>query len=150
MSSENARSWIKDGPMKEYNRARLGAGRYAQFGSASSLQVEHLIAHIFESSTSIVEGSQGVKPFHCLVIADGLKTYMAWDLARNLRYLVWASVNYLADHPQDSACIVLLETMEHPIPYAEKLRHARIAERFSIKIGYYRMDHQRMVGGDQL
>src|SRR4051794_32064006 len=34
MTAEAARSWIKDGPMKEYPRARRGAGRYAEFGHA--------------------------------------------------------------------------------------------------------------------
>ena len=32
MTPEQARSWIKDGPMKEYARALRGAGRYAAHG----------------------------------------------------------------------------------------------------------------------
>src|SRR4051812_10617052 len=45
MSSENARSWIKDGPMKEYARAQLGAGRYAQFGSTKGPTAGQLVTH---------------------------------------------------------------------------------------------------------
>ena len=45
MSSENARSWIKDGPMKEYGRARQGAGRYARFGSADGPTAGQIAAH---------------------------------------------------------------------------------------------------------
>ena len=76
MSSENARSWIKDGPMKEYGRARLGAGRYARFGTSVGPTAEQLVQHALGSDAAVVDNSKGVKPFHCLAKMDGATTYV--------------------------------------------------------------------------
>jgi hypothetical protein len=149
MSSENARSWIKDGPMKEYGRARLGAGRYAEFGSSRGPTPDQLVTHALGSDAAIVEDSVGVKPFHCLATVDGVTTYVAWESAKNLRHLVWASISYLADHPSHAACIIILESLEHPATQTDKTRHERIADRCSITIKYYRAALQRPAGGVQ-
>lgn len=150
MSGEKARSWMKDGPMKEYRRARLGAGRYARFGSASGPTAEQLVRHALGASAAVVQGSAGVKPFHCLAAADETTTYVGWDSAKNLRYLVWASISYLADHPQDAACIIVLESLEAPTTQPEKVRQGRIAARCGISIKYYRAATSQTPGCDQL
>lgn len=139
MTSENARSWIKDGPMKEYGRARLGAGRYAKFGTPAGPTAQELVTHVVGTDAEVIDGSTGIKPFHCLAASAGRTTYIAWDNAKNLRHLVWASISYLADHPSDDAQIVLLESLGHPTTAADKARHRRIAERCSIEIKYYRV-----------
>jgi hypothetical protein len=138
MSSENARSWIKDGPMKEYSRARLGAGRYAQFGPANGPTAEQIVSHALGATTSLVSKSVGIKPFHCLATTNGDTTYLAWGDARNIRHLVWACISYLAERPADRAVIVVLETLDHPTTSAEKARHSRIGKQCSIEIKYFR------------
>ncbi|MFC8501259.1 hypothetical protein ACFUC1_02795 [Pedococcus sp. NPDC057267] len=149
MSVENARSWIKDGPMKEYGRARLGAGRYARFGSSTGPTPRQLVAHALGNDAVTVDGSVGIKPFHCLATIDGATTYLAWDSAKNLRHLIWASIDYLADHPSNAACVIVLESMERPTTQAERRRHARIAERCSIPIKYYRAAQRPSGSGEK-
>jgi hypothetical protein len=149
MSSENARSWIKDGPMKEYGRARLGAGRYARFGSAIGPTADDVVKHALGSDAAMVVNSQGVKPFHCLTKVDRTTTFVVWDAAKNLRHLVWATINHLASNPTHEGCIVILETLDHPITHAEKTRHQRIAERCSIAIKYYRVASRQSTGGER-
>jgi len=148
MSAENARSWIKDGPMKEFARARLGAGRYAKFGFASGPSAAQLVRHALGPDAQLVANSEGVKPSHCLVKVDDAVTYVAWGLAKNLRHLVWATVNHLAGSPEHKACVLILESLEHPTPQAEKTRHARIAKRCSIEFGYYRSAGGRRQSSD--
>lgn len=148
MSAENARSWIKDGPMKEYGRARLGAGRYAKYGTPSGPSPEQLAVHALGTGASVIDGSIGVKPFHCIVGSDSTTTYLVWESAQNLRHLVWACINYLASHSNHEACILILETLEHPVTQAEKARHTRIAERCSISIKYYRLAARRPTPSD--
>lgn len=139
MSSENARSWIKDGPMKEYGRARQGAGRYARFGSADGPTAGQIAAHALGAGAVVVDGSVGVKPFHCVATASGDRpTYVAWGEAKNFRYLVWACLGYLGDNPGAAASVVIMETMADPTTGAEKSRHATIAGRCSIGLKYYR------------
>jgi hypothetical protein len=147
MSIENARSWIKDGPMKEYGRARLGAGRYARFGASVGPTAEQLVQHALGSDAAVVDNSKGVKPFHCLAKIDGATTYVVWDAAKNVRHLVWATINHLASNPSHEGCIVILETLDHPVTRGEKAHHERIAERCSIAIKYYRVASRQSKGG---
>ena len=145
MSSENARSWIKDGPMKEYGRARLGAGRYAKFGSDQGPTAGQIAAHALGSNAVVVEGTIGVKPFHCLATAsDGRSTYVAWGEGKNFRYLVWACLAYLAGNPGVAASVVITETMADPSTAAEKARYRRIADRCSIGLKHYRVGSPKL------
>jgi len=149
MSSENARSWIKDGPMKEYGRARLGTGRYAKFGAMPGPAPQLLVTHALGNAATVIAGSVGVKPLHCIASTDKGATYIAWDAARNLRYLVWAAISHLADHPLHAAHIIIMESLESPTTHSDKLRHKRIAERCSINITYYRAaPPRRRTGGE--
>lgn len=154
MSSENARSWIKDGPMKEYGRARQGAGRYAKFGSAQGATPEQIARHALGPTASVVEGSVGVKPFHLAALAEAgaTPTYVAWGGAKNLRHLVWACLSYLADNPAHVATVVITETMADPTTAGEKNRHSRIAERCSLDLKYFRTTspRPRSAGGARL
>lgn len=138
MTAETARSWIKDGPMKEYLRASQGAGRYAAFGSSPSVTSEQIAKHALGTDAAVVEGSIGVKPFHCVGILDQTQTYIAWGEAKNFRYLVWACLTYLADQPNGTATIVVTETMADPTTAAEKARHTAIAERCALGLKYHR------------
>src|SRR4051794_25912559 len=45
MTMEQARSWLKDGPMKEYHRARRGAGRYARLGQSGGTGPDQIVKH---------------------------------------------------------------------------------------------------------
>lgn len=144
MNSESARSWIKDGPMKEYSRARVGTGRYAKFGSTVGPAPRQLAKHVLGESASVVEGSVGVKPFHCLAsVGTEAPTYLVWGAAKNMRHLVWAAINYLASNPGHRASIVVIESFRNPIVRAERIRHERIAERCGITITYYKSVPQR-------
>jgi hypothetical protein len=147
MSSENARSWIKDGPMKEYARARQGAGRYAQFGSTQGPTAEQVAAHAFGGEAVVVGGSVGVKPFHCVATnSNGASVYVAWGESKNFRYLVWACLGYLAEKNSARASIVVVDTMAEPATAAEKTRHAAIASRCSIDLKYYRAESRKRLG----
>lgn len=138
MSSETARSWIKDGPMKEYARARQGAGRYARFGTLSGPTADQVAVRALGANARVVEASEGVKPFHCVASLNGSETYVAWGEAKNFRYLVWACLSYLAERPDSGAAIVITETMSDPTTPDEKARMSAVAERCSLGLKYLR------------
>lgn len=92
MTPEATRSWIKDGPMKEYRRALRGTGRYAQFGRSGGTTAADIVCAALGPGWSIVEGTTGVKPFHAQATDDSDVAYLAWDEGRNFKNLVWASV----------------------------------------------------------
>lgn len=90
MSPEAARSWIKDGPMKEYTRASRGAGRYAEWGREGGTGPTEVAVAALGEDASVVPGSAGVKPFHChATTPNGATAYIAWGEARNFRNLLW-------------------------------------------------------------
>ncbi|WP_143447403.1 hypothetical protein [Kineosporia sp. R_H_3] len=149
MSSETARSWIKDGPMKEYARALQGAGRYARFGSSLGPTPTLIARHALGPGAIVIDGSTGVKPFHGVAsVEGGTKTYLAWGEAKNFRYLVWACLNYLAATPGVEAVIVVTETMADPTTAAERSRLAIIADRCSLGLKYYRTAAAKRVAAE--
>jgi hypothetical protein len=152
MSAETARSWIKDGPMKEYRRARQGAGRYARFGSGQGPSAAQIVAHAAGRGAVLVGDTLGVKPFHCMASTDAGSTFVTWGEARNYRHLVWAALSHLADNPANSAVVVITETMAEPTSVAEKAMQRVIAERCSLELKYYRTANHRRAAenhGDQ-
>lgn len=144
MASETARSWIKDGPMKEYARAQQGAGRYARFGSSQGLTAKQVVAHALGLEARVVPGSQGVKPFHCLGVSpDGAQAYVAWGEPKNFRYLIWACLQHVGRNPRARVIIVVTETMSDHTTASEKTKQERIAARCGVELKYYRTARSR-------
>lgn len=139
MSAETARSWIKDGPMKEYTRAQQGVGRYAKFGSKAGVAPAQMVVRALGPEATVVDGTFGVKPLHCVGVLADLETYVAWGGAKNFRHLVWACLTYLAGNPSADAHVIVTETMADPTTASEKAQHAAIAGRCSIGLSHYRI-----------
>lgn len=138
MTSESARSWIKDGPMKEYGRARRGAGRYARFGQPPGTTPEKVVAHAFGAKFQLIPDSVGIKPFHCSAKSSRETVFVVWGESRNLRHLVWAGISHAADHPQNRVAIVLMESISRPAIMAGGGREKRIAERCGFELHHMR------------
>ena len=137
MTAEAARGWIKDGPMKEFRRARRGAGRYAEFGQASVTGPDDVIRHALGEGWHIVGGRIGVKPFHCEAEHQGQRAFVTWGQAGNFRHLVWAALRWAVDH-KGRAVIVVTDLPERPTPEDEGARHRRIAERCGLEVTHMR------------
>lgn len=139
MSAETARSWIKDGPMKEYSRAQQGVGRYSKFGSKAAVEPTQMVARALGPEATVVDGTFGVKPLHCVGISAERETYVTWGEAKNFRYLVWACLAYLASNPSAAAHVIVTETMADPTTASEKAQHAAVADRCGIGLSHYRI-----------
>ena len=136
MTPEQARSWIKDGPMKEYANARRGVGRYARFGRHGGTNASNIAATALGLGAKVIDGTEGVKPPHCHgEDAAGSVAYLTWGPATNFRNLVWAAlrVAVAADLPGH---IVVLEPPGHDTPTSDKTFHANIATRCRLHVHY--------------
>lgn len=107
MTPEQARSWIKDGPIKEYGRALRGAGRFAEFGRLGGTGPVDVIRHALGPTATVLDGSFGSKPLHCLGEVDGTATYVAWGDNRNFKNLLWAALRASAFDGLDAHLVVL-------------------------------------------
>lgn len=136
MTPEQARSWIKDGPMKEYANARRGTGRYARFGRHGGTNANDVAIAALGPGAKIIDASEGVKPPHCQATdAAGEPAYLAWGYAKNFRNLLWAALraaitNKLSGH------IVVLEPPGHTTPTAESATHKAMTSRCQLHLHY--------------
>lgn len=136
MTPEQARSWIKDGPMKEYANARRGTGRYARFGRQGGTDASDVAAAALGLGAKVVDGSEGVKPPHCYATnAAGERAYVAWGHGKNFRNLLLAALrNAVTD--QVPAHIVILEPPGHSTPTTERAGHLAMTRRCQLHLHY--------------
>ena len=136
MTPEQARSWIKDGPMKEYANARRGTGRYARFGrqgGTSALDVVHVA---LGKDAKVLDGSEGVKPPHCYAIdATDDRAYVVWGPATNFRNLLLAALR-AAVIDEMPAHIVVLEPPGHSTSTSESTVHRAMTDRCRLHLHY--------------
>jgi hypothetical protein len=136
MTPEQARSWIKDGPMKEYANARRGVGRYARFGRQGGTNASDIATAALGPGAKVVDDSEGVKPPHCQAEdATGATSYLTWGPATNFRNLVWAALRtaVAANLPSH---IVVLELPGHDTPTSDRTFHTNIASRCQLHLHY--------------
>jgi hypothetical protein len=136
MTPEAARSWIKDGPMKEYANASRGTGRYARFGREGGTGADDVARAALGADATVVEGSQKSKPHRCLVTAAAERdNFVVWGSGENLRNLLWAAlraevIDYMPAH------IVILEPPGQPTTTAEKRTQRALADRCQLSLHY--------------
>lgn len=120
MNPEQARSWIKDGPMKEYSDAMRGAGRFADFGRQGGTGPQDVVRHALGEDAQVVDGTVGNKPLHCLASIGDSVAYLAWGDSKNFKSLLWAALRSSVNdgHP---AHIVVMQPPGVVIP-AETLQ----------------------------
>ncbi|MFW3171157.1 hypothetical protein [Geodermatophilus sp. CPCC 206100] len=136
MTPEKARTWIKDGPMKEYVNASRGTGRYARFGRHGGTGPTDVAAAALGPAATVVPGSQGVKPPHCLAEDPaGTTSYLAWGEAGNFRNLLWAALR-AAVVDGLPAHVVVLEPPGRPTPSADIKTHRAMAQRCDLGLHY--------------
>lgn len=107
MTPEQARLWIKDGPMKEWARAMRGTGRFADFGRQGGTSPHDIVNRALGEGAAI-QGSIGTKPPHCVATAsDGTRSYVTWGDASSLKHLLWAAVRASIEHGIPGHIVIL-------------------------------------------
>lgn len=134
MTADKARSWIKDGPMKEYTRASRGAGRYASFGRQGGTDADAVVRAALGVHATVVPNTEGVKPLHCLAeTSDGTTCYVAWGESRNFRNLLWAALR-ASEEDGFPGHMVVTEAPGCVTPSEAVKRHQALADRCDLHI----------------
>jgi hypothetical protein len=137
LTPEAARSWIKDGPMKEYANATRGTGRYAAFGRTGGTGPSEIAVAVLGSDAAVDPESVGVKPPHCEATnADGTRSYLAWGAPSNFRNLLWAALRASVLGGM-AAHVIVLEPPGAKTAQATATEQAALAQRCGI--GVHRM-----------
>jgi hypothetical protein len=136
MGPEKARVWLKDGPMKEYARARFGVGQWTQYlPDGARNGADALVNKALGPRWSVEPGSRQIKPLRVKLLAgDFEEVIFAWAIAKDFKHLVWAALKaHAGGDPLDwIVCAVGTETA--PIPEDEKAFHRRVAERCELRV----------------
>ncbi len=137
MTPEAARSWIKDGPMKESARAQRGTGRYARFGRAATTTTTIIVVRAaLGPDASVLAGSEGVKPDHCIATRGDDSAYVTWGYASNFRNLLWAALR--AAVTGRPAHIVVLEPPDRSTPTEQTRLHQALGQRCGLAVHHLR------------
>jgi hypothetical protein len=137
MTPEQARSWLKDGPMKEYGRALRGAGRYALHGRHGGTGPDEVVQHALGLEAVVVPGSVGSKPLHCRAVHGDDIAFLAWGESKNFRNLLWAALRASVDDGLE-AHIVVMEPPGLTTSGDEMKRQRAFTERCQLELHHMR------------
>jgi len=137
MAEERARVWIKDGPVKEWRRAKAGTGRYAGMVTGA-ISAESIVAAALGSDWSLIEGSLASKPLRIRVFhaRSEEEKILTWGPSRDLKHLIWAAIKADATGEPTPWHLVVVGTFTHPTPADQQEFNARIARRVGLPIAH--------------
>jgi hypothetical protein len=126
LTRERARVWLKDGPMKEYARARNGIGPFADFATSRFPTPGQMARQLFGQSWDSIDPIHE-KPLRCRVTNGQKDRLLIWGPPLTLRDLVWAGINAMVDQEPTPLLIIAIPFGQH-FGEAEKRRHANLCQ----------------------
>jgi hypothetical protein len=139
MSLEEQRVWLKDGPLKEFARARAGMGDCARYLDKHPSNPSVVVPRTLGQGWSPVPKSNGVKPLSCRA-SDGVTSItLFWGPARDFKHLLWAALGMLDRSPNMPVRIAVFDTISAPLAAGKKETFVRIASRCGIEVSFIRL-----------
>lgn len=128
---EKIRVWIKDGPMKEYARARRGLGPYAQYVPDVEPMEEEITSRVLGAGWHFVPGSVDVKPSRFRA-SDGETTVaVIWGMPSDLKHIVWA---WLISSNLYEVLMVVITSPYQPLTRDERAEIRRMSRKLGTAI----------------
>jgi hypothetical protein len=132
-----ARLWIKDGPMKEYDRALEGFGVFARFVTARFAPHADLIHVALGDQWKLAPNSVGEKPMHCLATDGVTRRYVCWGRPDKISDLIWDAVKVAVKSEQRPLLVVSLRDGVE-VTGEERRWHQAIASHCQLDIRHMR------------
>lgn len=136
----NVRPWLKDGPMKEYQRARRGEGRYAQYVTRRAATLEEIITKTLGADWEIVPRSKRLKPMRARVRRVGSEDDELHFVAgpkKSFKHLAWPAILDRSGGETAPWMICVIDPFLDPVTREEKARHDRVARFLGVRIVYF-------------
>lgn len=133
MAREKARVWIKDGPMKEYARAKRGLGPYAILLDAAMNYEGAITTKVYGNKWKVVPDSIKTKPATFSVTDGDSIQVVFWGTTKELKHLIWAWLNCSCG---TDCRIVILSTSMNPVTADMQIKYARIAQKLGTIFTY--------------
>ncbi|GAA1683323.1 hypothetical protein GCM10009830_33180 [Glycomyces endophyticus] len=133
MPRERTRLWIKDVPMKQYNRARSGIGPYANLVRNPLPSASQIAQLVFGPEWDLVKGTLQEKPNRCHLTSGTELIQMIWGASRNLQSLIWAGLNSRIDEAPTPVLVVTTRQGER-LSDGERARQLRLGELAGLEV----------------
>lgn len=135
--NDDPRHWIKDGPVKEWPRARIGVGSYAKYLPVKGGQIEQVVHLALGDEWAADLDSIAVKPLRVtahLRFDERDPIVVTWAPAKDFKHLLWAAVNEEAKGDAREWLLVVRATFEKPTPADVRSHHEHIAKRCGLRV----------------
>jgi hypothetical protein len=134
---QNVRPWIKDGPMKEYVRATYGVGKYAPYVVKPATPVTTLVTKALGPGWTANLDTLTIKPLTVIIRNDrneGLEQCFTWGPAKDIKHLVWATIQAQAKGDTLPRVLCLIYTFVRPVSPSKKVFNMKIGALLGITI----------------
>lgn len=130
MPPQKVRLWMKDGPVKEYARAREGLTRFAPYVSHPQEPIQEVITRALGPAWSVDPETMESKPLHIAAYAPGQPPLVvAWGPPNSFKEVVWCAIQSQAMGDKRTWILLVTTTPNHPLPPAKREELERIAQR---------------------
>ncbi|WP_329159976.1 hypothetical protein OHB49_11410 [Streptomyces sp. NBC_01717] len=136
----NVRPWLKDGPMKEYQRARRGVGKYAKYVKRPAATIDEIIAKTLGGEWEIVPRSKRQKPMRAKVRRVGSEDDELHFVAgpdASFKHLVWPATLDRSGGETAPWTICVIDPFLNPLTREDKAQHERLAKFLGVRVIYF-------------
>ncbi|MFE1166179.1 hypothetical protein [Nocardiopsis sp. NPDC058789] len=138
----NIRPWLKDCPMKEYERARRGEGKYAKYVSRPAATLEEMVKTVVGAEWQVVPGTSRQKPMRARIrevgSEDEERHFVVGQLTPgNLKHLLWPAIIDRSSGPSWPWTICIVDPFRAPVTPEQKDSHRRLADFLGVQIVYF-------------
>lgn len=135
VSGGDARVWIKDGPMKEWARAKMGVGKFAPLIEGSAAIPAKLIKKVLGEGWELVPGTMSDKPLRLTATnEDEDEVVVSWAPSSGLKHMVWAALSANAKGDVRTWVLCIVGTFTKQTPANEQQAQQRIAKRCGLRL----------------
>lgn len=135
MAGEEARVWIKDGPMKEFSRACSGQGKYAYLIVDPAPSPQALVRLALGNDWRITPGSQRIKPLRVSALSStSERIVFAWGPAKDFKHLLWAALSSIARNENLNWVLCLTAPFVSPTPSDLRAHNERLADHCGVRV----------------
>lgn len=142
--NDDPRHWIKDGPVKEWPRAKIGHGPYAPLldgdhdPAAERRRLAEKIVRLTLPGWVADPDSITEKPMRMVVHPpdheEAEPRVVAWGTSDNFKHLLWAALEAVETDDYRMWVLAVTETFEKPIAADTKALQRRIARRCQLQV----------------
>ncbi|MEW1701144.1 hypothetical protein [Streptomyces sp. NPDC091278] len=136
----NIRPWLKDCPMKEYERARRGETKYAKYVTRPAATLEEIIAATLGADWEVIPGTVRQKPMRAKVREIGAEEderHFVAGPAASLKHLVWPAILDRSKGETGPWTICVVDPFRDPVTPEKKEEHRSVTEFLGVRVIYF-------------